>query len=146
LGTDYDRFRNPEKRRIYKHRYNKWYKQTHTEDREKVRERTKRLRARHKMMAIKFLGGKCEKCGYEKNCAALVFHHPDNVKKEPVNSVMGCKWEHIKEAIRYCNLLCANCHRELHHPELDMDNVKNEIKQEKLNQTVQFVLKTLGIL
>lgn len=58
----------------------------------------------------------CSKCGYAKCFAALDFHHrQDEVKKFSIATILKCKVmpERIKE-IKKCDLLCANCHRELH--------------------------------
>lgn len=30
----------------------------------------------------------------------------------------------LMEEVEKCELLCSNCHRELHFPDLEMDNVK----------------------
>ena len=38
-------------------------------------ERTKRRRRDQKQKAIEYLGGKCVKCGYNRNWAVLEFHH-----------------------------------------------------------------------
>lgn len=36
----------------------------------------------YKLKAIKYKGGKCEICGYNKNTAALEFHHIDPTQKD----------------------------------------------------------------
>jgi len=112
---DYKRYRNPEERKEWKRKYNKRYRQLHPPDGDKERKRNKRLKREKKRRAVEFLGGKCSKCGYKKCLGVLVFHHPEGVKKEPINSIMGRKWERIKDAIKDCVLLCSNCHRELHY-------------------------------
>lgn len=60
---------------------------------------------------IKLLGDACFKCGYIG--IALVFHHVTNEKDSK-------DWRRSKEMERFIQegkimLLCANCHRELHH-------------------------------
>lgn len=49
----------------------------------------------------------CARCGYQRYIGALDFHHRDPHEKR------GQKVTTVDEA-RKCDLLCANCHRELH--------------------------------
>lgn len=64
---------------------------------------------------IKYKGGKCELCGYNKCHDALDFHHPDPNKKDP-----GFKYfrywglEKAKKELDSTMLVCSNCHREIH--------------------------------
>ncbi len=61
-------------------------------------------------------GGKCEICGYCKSLRALDFHHLDSKEKEFGISAGGNCYSARKlqaEADK-CQLICANCHRELH--------------------------------
>lgn len=68
-----------------------------------------------KIRAIKYLGGKCSKCGYSRCYAALEFHHRDPDEKElEWNKLRKRAWSSIKEELDKCDLLCANCHREVH--------------------------------
>jgi hypothetical protein len=58
----------------------------------------------------------CTKCGYDKCFAALDFHHrKGETKKFGIAIILACKVtaKRIKE-IKKCDILCANCHRELH--------------------------------
>lgn len=72
---------------------------------------TKIRRYRTKAAAIKLLGGKCIDCGWNGNQAALQFHHTDPKKKDfMIGNVANKKWEGIKNEIKKCVLLCANCH------------------------------------
>lgn len=75
-------------------------------------------RWRLKLAAIKHKGGKCEICGYSNNIAALDFHHLDPNEKEfnLSEKVRDAGWDRIKTEVEKCQLLCANCHRELHCP------------------------------
>ena len=69
-----------------------------------------------KILAINYKGGKCQRCGYDRCIAALEFHHrnPED-KKRGVDSraLSNCKWETAKKELDKCDLLCANCHREV---------------------------------
>ena len=81
---------------------------------------------RRKLKLIEMKGGGCEICGYNKNIAALDFHHLDaNTKKFNIDGrvLSNKKWEDLLEEAEKCILLCANCHRELHNPELTLDNI-----------------------
>lgn len=68
-----------------------------------------------KAKAVKFKGGKCEKCGYDKCMGALQFHHPDPKTKDPNFHKMKCwSFDKVEKELEKCQLLCANCHAELH--------------------------------
>ena len=66
--------------------------------------------------AIEYLGGKCMKCGYNKNIAALEFHHKNPTEKDFTISRNSAskKWDIIQLELDKCDLLCSNCHREEH--------------------------------
>lgn len=71
-----------------------------------------------KQKAIKYLGGKCEICGYNKCLEALDFHHINPLNKnKKISNLYNRSWNVIKEELDKCQLLCANCHRELHSKE-----------------------------
>lgn len=77
-----------------------------------------------KERAIAFLGGKCQKCGYDKCPAAFDFHHYDPREKDFVISSRMAWSEALEAELKKCILLCANCHREAHagwHPDLIAD-------------------------
>jgi hypothetical protein len=60
---------------------------------------------------------KCTNCG-EDHPATFDFHHVDRTNKRSVNELIS-NWqfaEALKE-IEKCVVLCANCHRKLHHKE-----------------------------
>lgn len=65
---------------------------------------------------------KCELCGYDKNYAAIEFHHIDSNTKEfsKADIPTATSLEKIRELLKYelpkCAILCANCHREFHNP------------------------------
>lgn len=72
---------------------------------------------KNKHQAVKLLGGKCKRCGFNKCEAALHFHHPDpSIKDDMFHRLRNRKWEHIAEALtrQGCELLCANCHAAEH--------------------------------
>jgi len=112
-------------------KYNKKYYAEHREQKLKwQRENKDKIRARQRKRKhglVMRKGGKCERCGYDKNYAALVFHHPNGRKgawkggvgllssEDPQNSAF-----HIDEVV----LVCENCHKELHYPELQILKVQ----------------------
>lgn len=58
---------------------------------------------------------KCMRCS-ESDPACLDFHHIDPKTKEYMISGMVCaSKKRILEEIAKCEVLCANCHRKLHH-------------------------------
>mgnify|MGYP001617393579 CR=1 FL=1 len=69
-----------------------------------------------KLDAIKYKGGQCKNCGYSKFYGALEFHHREPNKKEFVWNKLRLKsWENITIELDKCDLLCSNCHKEIHH-------------------------------
>lgn len=70
---------------------------------------TKIRRYRTKAAAIQFMGGKCTKCGWHGDQAALQFHHLKG-KDFTIGNVANKSWDSIKDELRKCVLLCANCH------------------------------------
>lgn len=82
-------------------------------------------RMERKKTLIKKLGGKCNRCGYNKNAAALDFHHVNPVNKQRTIShllAVNQDWayEAALEEVKKCELLCSNCHREEKFPHWDM--------------------------
>ena len=68
-----------------------------------------------KLDAVKYKGGKCERCGYDKYPDVLEFHHRDPEQKEASWNKMRL-WGQTKllTELDKCDILCANCHREVH--------------------------------
>ncbi len=73
-------------------------------------------RERTKAKCVAYLGGKCEKCGYNRCHDAFDFHHRDPETKRFTigGGAYSRRWEDIQKELDSCSLLCANCHRELH--------------------------------
>ena len=86
-----------------------------------------------KIMAIEYKGGKCEICGYDKCYDALEFHHLDPNKKDFGISHKGYtrSWVSVKNELDKCILVCANCHREIHHKEKEISNWNIQKENEK---------------
>ena len=71
-----------------------------------------------KELLIKECGGKCIICGYSKCSRAMTFHHIDSKNKKftlDTRNLSQKTWEDIIEEVKKCQLLCFNCHMELHH-------------------------------
>jgi hypothetical protein len=77
-----------------------------------------------KAKAVEYKGGKCEKCGYRKCLAALVFHHRDRTQKDFGISGKCRTWAKLQPELDKCQLLCHNCHNEHH-------DAENQIKLEE---------------
>jgi hypothetical protein len=82
-----------------------------------------------KLKAIKYKGGKCLHCGFNKHLSALTFHHADPDDKSFSISSVGLtkKWSDLTIELDKCILLCANCHHILHYEE----NSRNEKRKTK---------------
>lgn len=103
-----------------------------------------------KAKAVAYKGGKCEKCGYNKNIAALEFHHKDpSIKDFGISYALDVKlpWEVLRAELDKCSLLCSNCHREEHTPQYDstaLNEIFNSyqfIKEETAQNPYQLVLQ-----
>ena len=57
----------------------------------------------------------CYLCGYNQCSAALGYHHRDpNTKSFAVGMRPTVAWSRILEEIAKCDVICHNCHAELH--------------------------------
>lgn len=79
-------------------------------------EAVSKRRRKLKQLAVDYLGGSCQLCGYSKTLAALDFHHKDPTQKDFGIAARGAtrSFEKIKIELDKCLLVCANCHREIH--------------------------------
>lgn len=72
----------------------------------------------------------CDKCGYNSCAAALEWHHPNDDKNFNPSEKLGTgtlkDLKQYREETKDCNLLCANCHREEHFldKELQLDIIQ----------------------
>ena len=83
-----------------------------------------------KIRAVKFAGGKCEKCG-NKNIFQLEFHHHKKDKESGVSILIHNNggWDNIQREVKKCHLLCCNCHGEEH------------VNKDKFNQLSQLIYR-----
>lgn len=99
------------------------------------RERSQTLqnekRLERKMFLLEKHDFKCSNCGYNKNIFALDFHHinPDE-KLFALDSrnLTSRKIEEIFLEAEKCQVLCSNCHRELHNPSGELSEVNEHLK------------------
>lgn len=68
---------------------------------------------KHILQGLKING--CAICGYGKNYAALEFHHVNPRDKNYGININTVVKKSITKELNKCILLCANCHREIHH-------------------------------
>lgn len=74
-----------------------------------------------KLYLIKLKGGKCKLCGYNDNISCLLFHHKFDKSFSLDSSKLIIKpWDDILKEAEKCDLLCHNCHNELHNPEREI--------------------------
>lgn len=66
----------------------------------------------------------CSKCGYSKNFSAIEFHHRNPEEKETIIGHLMRRTpnnpknvETMKKELSKCDLLCRNCHAEIHYPD-----------------------------
>lgn len=83
-------------------------------DKKSLSNRQETFRKAMRDYGIEHLGGKCQRCGYDKCKSALAFHHKDPSKKELNFSSGFLGFEKFKKELDKCILLCANCHAEIH--------------------------------
>lgn len=86
----------------------------------------KRKRSRvNKQKCVNYLGGKCSVCGYNKSLFALTFHHKDKSLKSSDVSIMLTNMsfnnKKLIDELDKCELLCFNCHMEIHGEERDAE-------------------------
>jgi 5-methylcytosine-specific restriction endonuclease McrA len=69
-----------------------------------------------KVELVKLFGGKCVKCGYDKSVSALIFHHRNPFEKsfEISKLILKKRFNDLVSEAQKCDLLCSNCHNELH--------------------------------
>jgi predicted nucleic acid-binding Zn ribbon protein len=76
-----------------------------------------------KLELVRAAGGRCSVCGYNRNLAALAFHHSDSDEKDfklDMRALSNRTLKSVLTELEKCILVCQNCHAELHNPHLDM--------------------------
>lgn len=91
-------------------------------NKEKIKQYNKELvkiRNNIRLEALLAAGNACSKCGFKydgKNKPVFEFHHPDPKYKVIIMSHPACIPK-MREEIKNCVVLCANCHRMEHYKE-----------------------------
>jgi 5-methylcytosine-specific restriction endonuclease McrA len=89
-------------------------KRTYADRAEYLKQAVAQRRKSLRLKAIEYKGGKCQNCGYSKCSDALEFHHYKNIKNFGISQKGYTRsWEKVKAELDLCQLLCANCHREV---------------------------------
>lgn len=75
---------------------------------------------KRKRKLVDLKGGKCSVCGYNKNLAALSFHHEENKDFGlDARAFTNTSWKKLLIEADKCIIVCQNCHMEIHYPHLD---------------------------
>jgi len=104
-------FKDKEYRLIYRR---KWYSQNKESEKAHVRRRKLEIKKWFKDYKRNL---KCSRCS-ENHLATLEFHHKSQSQKEKSIGIMvndGVSINKILAEIKKCQVLCANCHRKVHH-------------------------------
>ena len=99
--------------RVCHNKYGNYNHQSYVKQQERALKRKKEL--------VDIFGGCCSICGYKNNYSALEFHHLDpNTKDNNLDSrkLSNSTWSWCLNESKKCILLCSNCHREHHNPQL----------------------------
>jgi hypothetical protein len=73
-----------------------------------------------KVQLIAELGGRCTRCGYDRNLAALTWHHVDRAQKSfelDMRSLSNRSESDVRKDLAKCILRCATCPAEEHFPQ-----------------------------
>lgn len=104
---------------VRKQKHKEYSRKHYVENSEKVKLKTKEVRARERAKWYLFKASlKCTNCGFS-HIAALDFHHEDpNTKDGNVHLfVSSGRFAKAYKEVEKCIVLCANCHRIHHHTE-----------------------------
>ncbi len=85
-------------------------------------------RQRVKIKLIEYKGGKCSRCGYNKDVPrAYQFHHRDSSQKDFQIGGKSLSFQTLKKEVDKCDLVCSNCHAEIH--DLEVKEKRDELRQ-----------------
>lgn len=102
----------------------------------KKNKRGREFRTYKKILALQKKGVGCNRCGYNKNMAALHFHHIDSKRELKYGSTITyLGMDDMFEEIKKCEVLCSNCHQEEHNKKLEITDPNDEFLGIKMNIT-----------
>lgn len=91
---------------------NEYTRNHYQNNKKQYRDRNKRRAKEAREYIINVKKNSVCKCG-EKRWWVLDFHHKDE-KKEEITKLISHGIEIVKKEIKKCEIICANCHRDLH--------------------------------
>lgn len=104
-------YKDREKQRLYQGYHYRYNKDKYNASQTRRRDERREFVDDHK------LARGCIKCGYKRCAKALVFHHREPDSKDRTISILvrdRVSYERLIVELDKCNVMCANCHRELH--------------------------------
>jgi hypothetical protein len=75
---------------------------------------------RRKLALLDEVGARCCVCAYDRNLAALVWHHREPRNKSfslDLRALSNRSEEELRVEAAKCDVMCANCHAETHFPQ-----------------------------
>ena len=122
--------KNKIKNREKKKEYDKKYRENNKEEIKEYyfnnKERIKKRAKKFKKWCVEYKGGKCQMCGYDNCLAALEFHHIGE-KSFDISRAVSKEKEVLEKELDKCILLCANCHRIIHHEENKFEEIIEKV-------------------
>lgn len=77
-----------------------------------------------KLKSLEFLKSyECRICG-ENNIVTLCFHHVEGNKENKISTLLNGSFKKIKNELIKCEVLCQNCHQELHSKKENFSKLK----------------------
>ena len=77
-----------------------------------------------KLALLRERGTRCSRCGYDRNIAALVWHHRAPALKAfelDLRAFSNRALVELRNEALKCDVLCANCHAEVHFPQCTLE-------------------------
>lgn len=72
-------------------------------------------RQNDRILPVKYLGGRCKRCGFNEDTDILHFHHLDPCdKRYNISDYLYKGFEYVRPELNKCVLLCLNCHKIVH--------------------------------
>ena len=102
---------------------------------EKRRHNQRCYRIAKKIQCYNHLGGKCKVC-CENNIFKMSIHHKGTKEFGFSKKRWALKWENLLKELQDCELLCFNCHAELHFNELSNVELKRTTKAARISKEV----------